>query len=128
VSNVGKIDFGFNPVSKASQTTKTRIKQKAKQRGEFSQKTIDAILARDEHKCVKCGSGDLDIKPHHITYRSQGGAGSKWNGATICKRCHEWVHNGQKGSNGEPSREGRYWFEAWRDTKLDDNGDYLKED
>jgi 5-methylcytosine-specific restriction endonuclease McrA len=128
VSNVGKIDFGFNPVSKASQTSKTRNKPTAKQRGEFSQKTIAAILERDDNKCVKCGSFQVERVPHHIIYKSAMGTNHKRNGVTICRRCHDWAHGKCKGSLGEPAREGRYWFEAWQEAKLDDNGDYLKED
>lgn len=123
-----KIDFGFNPVSKASQTQKTRIKQTAKQRGEFSKKTITAILERDGHKCVKCGSFHVEAVPHHIIYKSALGEGTKRNGVTICRSCHDWAHGKKKGPNGEPAKEGRYWFEAWQEGTLDEKGDYLKED
>ncbi len=119
-----KIEFGFHPAPKV---THKRFKPTRKQRGEFSKETIAAIELRDGKKCVKCGSSNLDCKPHHITYRSQLGEGSKRNGCCICLSCHEWVHNGQKGPNGEPSKEGRYWFEMWRDENLDENGDMIND-
>lgn len=120
-----KIDFGFNPVTKESQTSKTRIKQKAKARGEFSQKTIKEIRDRDGEKCVCCGrSTMIESVPHHIVYKSQGGTGEKRNGATVCRFCHDWSHGKRKGPNGEPSKDGRKWFEKWRDRMLDKKGDY----
>ena len=111
---------GFNPVPKPSHK---RNKPTAKQRGQFSAKTIQAILARDENKCVKCGSYHVESVPHHITFRSALGEGTKRNGVTICRRCHDWAHGKCLGSNGELSSEGRYWFEMWRDENLDEKGD-----
>lgn len=116
--------FGFNPVSKASQTKSTRIKQKAKQRGEFSDKTKEAIFQRDNYRCVKCGSNKLEAVPHHIIFKSQGGTGHKSNGVTICLDCHKWAHGLKRGPNGELSKEGRYWFEEWAKVVLDQEGNY----
>lgn len=117
--------FGFNPVSKESQTGKTRIKPKGKQRGEFSEKTIQAIFERDNHRCVCCGrSNNLEGKPHHIIFKSACGTGDKRNGATVCLDCHKWAHGRMKGPRGEFSKEGRYWFEMWQEEKLDQEGNY----
>ncbi|MED3974577.1 HNH endonuclease [Priestia megaterium] len=114
------IDFGFNPVSKPQHNRRT---PKKKARGEFSEKTKKAIGERDNWQCVKCGSYHLETVPHHITYKSHGGLGEKRNGASICRRCHDWSHGKCKGPNGELAKEGRYWFEMWRDENLDENGD-----
>jgi len=111
---------GFNPVPKPSHR---RNKPTAKQRGQFSAKTIQAILARDNFKCVCCGSHYVESVPHHIIFRSQGGTGDKRNGATVDRLCHDWAHGKRKGPNGEPEKEGREWFENWQETKLDENGD-----
>lgn len=83
----------------------------------FSSKTIKEIFERDNYQCVRCGSFNLDEIPHHITYRSQMGKGTKRNGATICIRCHKQVHESKE------SKVVRKFFEDWRDRTLDDNGD-----
>jgi hypothetical protein len=116
----------WNPVTKESQIAKSRIKPKAKQRGDFSQKTIKAIRERDNERCVCCGrSNMIESVPHHITFRSKGGTGHKRNGATVCRFCHDWAHGKRPGPRGEMSKEGRYWFEMWRDERLDENGDLI---
>lgn len=121
---MGKFDE-WNPAPKPIYK---RFKPTRKQRGEFSKETIQDIYIRDNGKCVCCKtSADLERKPHHIYYRSQLGEGSKRNGCVICRRCHRWVHDGDPGPNGEPSAEGRKWFEDWQKEKLDENGD-LKHD
>lgn len=114
-------------VSKKSQTEHKRNKPKAKARGEFSQKTINDIHTRDGKRCVCCRSYKIEPIPHHIIFRSSLGKGTKDNGATICPLCHLWAHGRSKGPNGEPTKEGRKWFENWRDENLDENGD-LKHD
>jgi 5-methylcytosine-specific restriction endonuclease McrA len=111
----------WNPAPKVKHK---RFKPTRKQQGKFSQETIQAIYIRDNGKCVCCGSAkDLEGIPHHIQYRSQGGKGEKRNGCIICRPCHRWVHDGDPGPNGEPSAEGRKWFEDWQKEKLDENGD-----
>lgn len=114
----------FDEVRAIPKPNHKRSKPTRKERGKFSSETIQAIYIRDNGRCVKCGaSHDLEGIPHHITYRSQGGKGEKRNGCIICRSCHRWVHDGQPGPNGELSKEGRYWFEMWRDENLDENGD-----
>lgn len=114
------IDFGFNPVSKPQHK---RNKPTAKQRGEFSKKTIEAIRERDNNQCVKCGSYQIEAVPHHIIYKSAMGTNHKRNGMSVCRSCHDWMHGKKKGPYGELAREGRYWAEMWRDENLDENGD-----
>jgi 5-methylcytosine-specific restriction endonuclease McrA len=102
--------FEFRPVDKPNH--KRRV-QKRVDRGKFSQKTIDEILERDEHKCVRCGSYHVEAVPHHVTYKSQGGLGEKRNGVTICRPCHELAHK---------ERNIRLWFEQYRDKHFDLEG------
>jgi hypothetical protein len=116
----------WNPVTKESQLAKNRIKPKAKQRGEFSQKTIKEIRKRDNERCVCCGrSNMIESVPHHIIFKSHGGPGTKRNGATVCRFCHDWAHGKRPGPRGELSKEGRYWFEMWQEERLDQNGDLI---
>jgi 5-methylcytosine-specific restriction endonuclease McrA len=103
--------FEYCPVDKPNH--KRRV-QKRVDRGKFSQKTIDEILERDEYKCVRCGSSQLDTKPHHIIYRSAGGLGEKRNGVAICIDCHKWAHASKKKNN--------IWFEKYRDKHFDLEG------
>ena len=117
----------WNPVSKESQLNHTRRTPKRKARGEFKQKTIDAILERDQHRCVRCHrSTMIETVPHHVIFKSQGGEGIKRNGVTICRYCHDWAHGKRKGPEGEPERHGREWFEMWVNANLDENGDLIR--
>jgi 5-methylcytosine-specific restriction endonuclease McrA len=113
----------WNPVAKPSHNRRT---PKRKARGEFSKKTIDEILERDDHKCVSCHrSTMIESIPHHVIFKSQGGEGIKRNGVTICRYCHDWAHGKRKGPNGELTHEGRAFFEMWVDANLDQNGDRI---
>lgn len=111
-----------NSYSKAQQLHATRRKPKNKN---FSPKMKQAIFERDNYQCVKCGSHLIESVPHHITYKSDGGTGEKRNGVTVCRGCHDWSHHKCDSKFGEPSAEGRKWFEWWRDNNLDENGDLL---
>lgn len=52
------------------------------------------VLARDGHKCQNrgCKSGDCRLHVHHIVWRSQGGSDDAENLITLCKTCHDRVH------------------------------------
>jgi 5-methylcytosine-specific restriction endonuclease McrA len=100
----------YRPYSKAQQVGKKTKKISR----DFSQKTQKEIFERDEWRCVRCGSYYLESVPHHITFKSRGGTGHKRNGATVCIDCHRLAH--RKDAI-------RRWFENWRETHLDDNGD-----
>lgn len=100
-------------------------KKRRKISRDFNPKTKQAIFERDEWRCVKCGSYRLDSVPHHIHYKSQGGIGEKRNGAAVCIDCHDFAHHLKDSVFGEPSIEGKKWFERWRDENLDENGDYI---
>lgn len=117
----------FDEVNAVPKPSHKRRTPKRKARGEFKQKTVDEILERDDHKCVKCRrSNMIESVPHHIIFKSQGGQGEKRNGATVCRHCHDWAHGKAKGPKGEPEKNGRKWFENWQKRKLDQDGDLLK--
>lgn len=64
----------------------------------FSQKTKEEILARDNELCRACGgwNGTIEEVPHHIFYRSElHREFARWpeNGATIHKECHHKIHH-----------------------------------
>jgi 5-methylcytosine-specific restriction endonuclease McrA len=104
-----KLD-SFCPVPKPDFKRRTPTR---KTRGEFSPKVRKAILERDNYSCVRCNRLAQHI--HHITFRSQLGKGTKDNGCSLCIDCHSFAHE---------SREGREYFEKWREQTLDENGDY----
>ena len=52
---------------------------------------------RDQTICILCGQAGSEL--HHVLYRSQGGKHNTNNLATLCKRCHDGVHNGIFGKN-----------------------------
>lgn len=100
------------PYSKESQLHRVRTKPKSKN---FTEKVKAQIFERDDYKCVRCGTmNDLEHTPHHIFFKSQGGYGTLDNGATVCRGCHDWAHGKCEGPYGEPTYEGRKWFEDYR--------------
>jgi 5-methylcytosine-specific restriction endonuclease McrA len=101
----------MNPVPKPSYGRRVA---KRKERTNFSSETIDAILERDHYQCVRCGNYHVESVPHHVVYRSQLGEGSKRNGVTICRSCHEWAHSDKKKNNE--------WFGRWVEVNLDSEG------
>ncbi|UYL93884.1 HNH endonuclease [Geobacillus phage vB_GthS_PK2.1] len=116
----------FDEANAVPKPNHKRRTPKRKSRGEFSQETIRAIWERDGYRCVKCGSYHLEKVPHHVIYKSQGGRGTKRNGATVCRGCHDWAHGLKPGPFGEPPEQGRKWFEEWVETHLDENGDLIR--
>lgn len=53
-----------------------------------------AVLHRDNYTCQCCGKKNCQLQTHHIIFRSQGGTDDEDNMITLCKECHEGVHNG----------------------------------
>lgn len=98
------------PKPKHKRRTPTR-----KDRGAFTQEVMDKIFERDGGCCVRCRvlydniNTDLEMKPHHIIFRSQGGPGTVDNGVCICKECHRLAHRYD---------EVRRWFERYREQHL----------
>ena len=55
------------------------------------------ILDRDSYKCQHCKgkSKDNKLEVHHIIFRSNNGSDDPENLITLCKTCHDAVHNGK---------------------------------
>lgn len=56
------------------------------------------IYARDGHQCQNCGAhggsiGDAELHCHHIVPKSKGGSHDKSNLVTLCRDCHNQVHD-----------------------------------
>lgn len=68
-----------------------RRKPTRKQRGEFSAKTRQAIIDRDEGLCRVCGR--LGGQIHHVQPKGSGkGRGVFSNGMLVCQSCHADIH------------------------------------
>jgi len=50
------------------------------------------VLYRDNHRCVRCGQGNIPLAVHHIVKRSEGGTNNPDNLVTLCTECHTEVH------------------------------------
>lgn len=58
----------------------------------------EAVYARDGHTCQNCGVkggpfGDTELHCHHIVPKSEGGSHRKSNLTTLCRGCHNKVHD-----------------------------------
>ena len=54
------------------------------------------VLHRDEYTCQHCNgrSHDQHLHVHHVIYRDDGGSDDPANLVTMCKTCHDAVHDG----------------------------------
>lgn len=52
-------------------------------------------LDRDNYTCQICGAKNTRLEVHHIKYRSQGGSDDLDNLITLCKDCHNKLHEGK---------------------------------
>ena len=81
-----------------------KIKKWAYQRGTnygFAN-TKAFVLDRDSYKCLHCKgkSKDKRLEVHHIIFRSNNGSDEPDNLITLCKTCHDMVHDGKIVING----------------------------
>ena len=81
-----------------------KIKKWAYQRGTnygFAN-TKAFVLDRDSYKCQSCKgkSKDKKLEVHHIIFRSNDGSDEPENLITLCKTCHDAVHDGKIVING----------------------------
>lgn len=53
------------------------------------------VLDRDGYVCQNCKAKNTTLHAHHIIYRSNGGSDDESNLITLCKDCHNKVHNGE---------------------------------
>jgi predicted restriction endonuclease len=56
------------------------------------------VYERDDHKCQNCGRGggehgNVELHAHHIVPKSKGGTHKKSNLISVCKQCHNAIHN-----------------------------------
>jgi prophage antirepressor-like protein len=85
----------------------------------------EAVLDRDGHKCVICGSTEL-LEAHHIKSKAEFPelACKVENGETLCRKCHNKVHNLERNNvcetfyyKGKPvrtiKRKGGFGYEPW---------------
>jgi 5-methylcytosine-specific restriction endonuclease McrA len=49
------------------------------------------VFIRDDWKCRHCHERN-GIDPHHVIYKSNGGKDEMNNLLTLCRRCHDGVH------------------------------------
>jgi 5-methylcytosine-specific restriction endonuclease McrA len=59
---------------------------------DFDLKTKQAMLERDNYRCIFCSS--LNVTPAHYLPRSAGGLGILENGVCLCVPCHQALDNG----------------------------------
>jgi hypothetical protein len=110
------IDYSNLPFAKPSHK---RLKPTRKNFNTFSTQTIKEIFERDHWRCVRCGTAsNLESVPHHVEYRSAMGGGSKRNGITVCRYCHDWFHASKKKHN--------IWAVQWVEEHLNEEGNYKK--
>jgi hypothetical protein len=55
------------------------------------------VLARDTHTCQQCqgNSRNRRLEVHHIVFRSEQGSDEESNLLTLCKSCHQGLHEGK---------------------------------
>jgi 5-methylcytosine-specific restriction endonuclease McrA len=67
--------------------------QKGSQKGFYNVKAY--VLYRDGYQCQKCKTQKGKLHVHHIVFRSNGGTNAPNNLITLCKSCHDKLHNGE---------------------------------
>ena len=63
-----------------------------------------ACLMRDNFTCQKCSKKETRLEVHHIVWTSKGGKDSIYNVITLCKKCHDKVH--ETGESGKVKLKG----------------------
>ena len=65
------------------------------QQSEYEGRNFRAkVLWRDKYTCQHCGSPDK-LNAHHIRSRIDGGTNTPKNGITLCRKCHDELHQGK---------------------------------
>lgn len=64
----------------------------------------EAILHRDNYTCQCCGKKNCRLEVHHIKFKSNGGTDDEENLITLCKECHDGVHDGTITLNKKPKK------------------------
>jgi len=62
------------------------------------------VYSRDGGKCLRCGHSEphVNLTLHHVVHRSQGGDNSVKNLQTLCRGCHNFVHDKMNLASGTP--------------------------
>ncbi|OMF38804.1 hypothetical protein BK133_00960 [Paenibacillus sp. FSL H8-0548] len=81
----------FHPVSKASQTSKTRVKLTQKQMGDISTKVDKQLKERSALVCERCSSARATERAHitgrkHLTHKT-----TVEDLLHLCTPCHRWL-------------------------------------
>lgn len=80
----------------------------ARRRNRFSASQKEKVKHRDNHVCVKCGSGS-QLRVHHIIPVEDDGGGNVNNGATLCKSCHDSLHQWKSGYDEDYESISEFW-------------------
>lgn len=64
----------------------------------------EAVLHRDKYTCQICGKKNKRLEVHHIVWRSKQGTDDEENLITLCKSCHDKVHDGELVINKKPRK------------------------
>ena len=67
--------------------------QNGNQKGYYNVKAY--ILDRDNYSCQHCKAKNIKLRVHHIIFRSNSGTNSPDNLITLCKDCHDKLHNNE---------------------------------
>jgi len=76
--------------------------QNGKQKGYYNLKAY--ILDRDNYICQHCKATNVKLHVHHIIFKSNRGTDEPNNLMTLCKDCHDKVHNNEIVIQGTKSR------------------------
>jgi len=60
----------------------------------LDKKISRAVFLRDNWHCRHCNSNQ-NLDPHHVIYKSAGGADTLDNLITLCRACHDGIHTGR---------------------------------
>lgn len=55
-------------------------------------KLVKAVMERDKFRCRICRKSNLKLDPHHIVFKSAGGADRLANLVAACRICHDQIH------------------------------------
>ena len=68
------------------------------------------VLTRDGYTCQQCKAKHVRFEVHHIIFRSNGGSDDANNLITLCKPCHDGVHDGSVNLKKEGVKKGNLLF------------------
>lgn len=80
----------------------------ARRQNRFSDSQIEQIKQRDDQMCVKCRD-ESQLRVHHIIPIASGGEGVIDNGATLCKSCHDALHQWGNGYSEDYESVSEFW-------------------